>query len=143
VRHPTAQLCDASQSPKIHGHTACDRDGYWHSHGNCGLRVDFNEHVTDEALKELEKHIDMIECECPTYLIEILGRVRDFNKYTTECIQKYPKDAATHMWLSTSAKNIDAMLSNTIVQLARIEGFIDDKNEFKKRSREGSGQRGG
>ena len=92
-------------------------------------------YLTNDALSALEKHVDMIECECPTYLIEILAQVRKFNAYTNECIQKYPKDASTHMWLSTSAKNIDAMLSNTIVQLARIEGFINDKNEFVERIR--------
>jgi hypothetical protein len=92
-----------------------------------------NGYLTNAALKELEKHVDMIECECPTYLISILNRVREFNEYTSECIKKYPKDAATHMWLQTSSKNIDAMLSNTIVQLARMEGFIDEKNDFTKR----------
>ena len=92
-----------------------------------------NGYLTDVALKELEKHVDMIDCECPTYLIRILNQVREFNDYTTECIKKYPKDVATHMWLQTSAKNIDAMLSNTIVQLARMEGFIDEKNDFVNR----------
>jgi len=89
-----------------------------------------NGHLNQDALNELAKNVDMIECQCPSYLMDILKRVREFNEYTTECITKYPDDAATHMWLQTSAKNIDAMLSNTIIQLARLEGFIDDKNNF-------------
>lgn len=94
-----------------------------------------NGYLTPEAITELSKHTDLIECECPTYLVEILAKVREFNDYTTECIKKYPKDAATHAWLQTSARNIDAMLSNTIVQLARMEGFINEKNEFVARQK--------
>ncbi len=92
-----------------------------------------NGYLTQDALTELSKNADMIECECPTYLIEILHKVRAFSAYTKECIVKYPKDSSTHMWLQTSAKNIDAMLSNTIVQLARMEGFVDDQNKIVPR----------
>lgn len=93
-----------------------------------------NGYLTPESLEELAKHTDLIDCECPTYLMDILAKVREFNEYTTDCIKKYPKDAATHTWLQTSARNIDAMLSNTIVQLARMEGFINDDNEFTSRT---------
>lgn len=94
-----------------------------------------NGYLTQEAIVELNKHTDLIECECPTYLINILAKVREFNAYTTECIKKYPDDAATHAWLQTSARNIDAMLSNTIVQLARMEGFINEENEITSRQK--------
>nr|BFD58182.1 hypothetical protein CKG001_02890 [Bdellovibrio sp. CKG001] len=92
-----------------------------------------NGHITPEALAELSRHTDLIECECPAHLMAILAKVREFHDYTTECITKYPKDAATHIWLQTAAKNIDAMLSNTIVQLARMEGFVSEENEFVSR----------
>lgn len=92
-----------------------------------------NGHLTPEAMTELKKYADLIECECPTHLMGILAQVREFHDYTTECITKYPEDAATHRWLQKSAKNIDAMLSNTIIQLARIEGFINEENQFVPR----------
>lgn len=90
-------------------------------------------HLTEEATKQLAEHADMIECECPTYLLEILAKVREFHGYTGECITRYPKDAGTHRWLQTAARNVDSMLSSTIAQLARIEGFIDDQNNFVSR----------
>ena len=92
-----------------------------------------NGYITAEALKVFEEHADMIPCECPTHLMEILAKVRDFQAYTNECITKYPADEKTHIWLLKSAKNIDALLSSTIVQLARMEGFIDEKNQFVAR----------
>jgi hypothetical protein len=89
--------------------------------------------LTQEALENLEKYADLIECECPGHLIEILNKVRDFRTYTKSCVELYPDDAKTHIWLESAARNIDAMLSNTILQLARMEGFINDANELVPR----------
>lgn len=89
--------------------------------------------ITTDALTELKQHADMIDCECPTHLIAILEQIRSFEKYSFSCIDKYPEDAKTHAWLVESAKNLDHMLSNTIAQLARFEGFIDSNNNFVAR----------
>lgn len=86
--------------------------------------------ISEEAIAELNKHADMIDCECPHKLIQILKVVREFEEYTDECIEKYPEDKDTHVWLKSSALNIDQLLSTTLIQLARIEGFIDENNEF-------------
>lgn len=86
--------------------------------------------ISEEAISELNKHADMIDCECPHKLIQILKVVREFEEYTDECIEKYPEDKDTHVWLKSSALNIDQLLSTTLIQLARIEGFIDENNEF-------------
>lgn len=89
--------------------------------------------LTDTAAQALFNHRDMIACECPGKLIEILNSIRDFQKYTASCIQDYPKDADTHRWLLGAAENLDALLSNTILQLARMEGFIDGENQIVDR----------
>ncbi|WP_340104039.1 hypothetical protein [Rhodohalobacter sp. 8-1] len=89
--------------------------------------------ISEEAAKELQKHADMIECQCPNKLIDILRTVRDFIDYTDDCIEKYPEDRDTHKWLKSSAINIDQLLSTTIIQLARLEGFIDEDNRFVNR----------
>ncbi|NIV14896.1 MAG: hypothetical protein GWN62_27605 [Aliifodinibius sp.] len=75
----------------------------------------------------------MIECECPAKLMQILEQVRDFTKYTEQCIEKYPEDKATHKWLKSSSMNIDQLLSTTLIQLARYEGFINEDNEIVER----------
>jgi len=97
------------------------------------ITVEDGSQISDEAMKELKIHADMIECECPIKLMEILKVVREFGKYTDECIEKYPDDRGTHIWLKSSAINIDQLLSTTIIQLARLEGFIDENNKIVDR----------
>ncbi len=94
------------------------------------ITVEDGMQINDEAIAELKKHADMIDCECPHKLIEILNVVRDFEEYTDDCIEKYPDDKDTHLWLKSSALNIDQLISTTLIQLARIEGFINEENEF-------------
>lgn len=97
------------------------------------ITVQDGSQISDEAVGELDKHADMIECQCPKKLIDILHQVREFQKYTEECIEKYPEDRDTHKWLKSSAINIDQLLSTTIIQLARFEGFIDEENQIVDR----------
>lgn len=97
------------------------------------ITVEDGSQISEEAIKELEKHADMIECQCPSKLMEILQKVREFREYTSECIDKYPEDRDTHKWLRASAINLDQLLSTTIIQLARFEGFIDGENQIVDR----------
>lgn len=97
------------------------------------ITVEDGSQISEIAVKELEKHADMIECQCPNKLIEILQKVREFTEYTEDCIEKYPEDRDTHKWLKSSSINIDQLLSTTIIQLARFEGFIDENNEIVDR----------
>lgn len=98
------------------------------------ITVEDGSQISKEAIEELQKHTDMIECQCPNRLIQVLEMVRDFTDYTTECIEKYPDDEATHRWLRSSSLNIDQLLSTTLIQLARMEGFINEHNEIVERS---------
>ncbi len=97
------------------------------------ITVEDGSQISEEAVEELKKHADMIECECPAKLMQILEQVRDFTKYTEQCIEKYPEDKATHKWLKSSSMNIDQLLSTTLIQLARYEGFINEDNEIVER----------
>lgn len=97
------------------------------------ITVEDGVQVSDEAAEELRKHADMIECQCPNKLLDILEVVRDFERYTENCIEKYPEDRDTHKWLKSSAINLDQLLSTTLIQLTRIEGFIDEENKIVDR----------
>ena len=88
--------------------------------------------LTEPAMEKLEEYSTMIECQCPSRLVALLREVREFEKYTMGCIQRFPADAATHQWLANSALNIDHLLSSTLVQLARMEGFIGADNGIRK-----------
>lgn len=98
------------------------------------ITVEDGVQISEEAVEELRKHADMIECECPAKLMQILEQVREFTKYTEQCIEKYPEDKATHKWLKSSSMNIDQLLSTTLIQLARYEGFINEDNEIVERN---------
>lgn len=98
------------------------------------ITVEDGVQISEEAVEELKKHADMIECECPAKLMQILEQVREFTKYTEQCIEKYPEDKATHKWLKSSSMNIDQLLSTTLIQLARYEGFINEDNEIVERN---------
>lgn len=89
--------------------------------------------LTPEAIAKLSQHTDMIQCECPTYLIDILQKIRAFSEYSQTCIEKFPKDEKVHKWLLSASLNLDTLLSGTIGQLARHEGFINESNEFVDR----------
>ncbi|WP_148898857.1 hypothetical protein [Fodinibius salinus] len=97
------------------------------------ITVEDGSQISEEAIEELKKHADMIECECPARLMEILEKVRDFTEYSEQCIEKYPEDKATHKWLRSSSMNLDQLISTTLIQLARYEGFINEKNEIVDR----------
>lgn len=97
------------------------------------ITVEDGSQISEEAAAELKKHADMIECQCPNKLLDILEVVRDFRDYTDDCIEKYPEDRDTHKWLKSSAINLDQLLSTTLIQLARIEGFINENNEIVDR----------
>ena len=86
--------------------------------------------ITDFAQKEILDQASILACECPRHLVEILHKVREFQAYELKCQNSSEKDRATHEWLYQAAINIDQMLSATIIQLARLEGMIDEQNRI-------------
>ena len=86
--------------------------------------------LTPYAQEEIVRRAAVLECECPRYLVQLLTQVREFQAYESNCETQNPKDANIHQWLYASAKNLDQMLSATIIQLARMEGMIDEENRI-------------
>ena len=92
--------------------------------------LDDNQLLTKAGAEELQRRASALACECPRHLIGILDQVRAFQAYEQTCISRFPQDKETHEWLHLSARNLDQMLSATIVQLARLEGMINERNEL-------------
>lgn len=90
--------------------------------------------LTGFAEKEILQKASELACECPRHLVNILEKVREFQQYEINCQNTSEKDRATHEWLYQAAINIDQMLSATIIQLARLEGMIDEQNRIVKHS---------
>lgn len=95
--------------------------------------LDQNGKLTLDTINKLKENADMLECQCPTKLLEIIESINKFESYTDDCILKYPNDKTTHEWLKYSAININKLLSSTLLQLARLEGFLTEDNKIKKR----------
>ncbi len=87
--------------------------------------------ITKEALEKLQKVASDVSCECPGHLIEIYRAVQAFTEYQRQCVNQKPQDEMIHRWLETTSINMEHILSNTIVTLARMEGMIDDKNQVR------------
>lgn len=87
--------------------------------------------ITKEALDRLQKAASDVSCECPGHLIEIYRAIQAFTEYQRQCINQKPQDEMIHRWLETTSINMEHILSNTIVTLARMEGMIDDKNQVR------------
>jgi hypothetical protein len=86
--------------------------------------------LTSYAEKAIVEKAAVLECECPRYLVDLLQDVRKFQIYEKNCATTSPKDQEVHNWLYQSAINLDQMLSATIIQLARMEGMINDENQI-------------
>ncbi len=92
--------------------------------------------ITKEALEKLKEVAPNVSCECPAYLIKIYELVKEFSDYQEECLNETPQDVLIHEWLKSSSQNIEHIVSNTIVTLARLEGMITSENEIIKRDDE-------
>ena len=86
--------------------------------------------LTEEALKKLKAYGKTASCECPKNLVELLESVKEFTQYQENCIIEKPADEVTHQWLKSTSITLEHLLSGTIVNLARMEGIIDDNNDF-------------
>lgn len=85
---------------------------------------------SDEHLLAISEAADVIACECPSYLVRLLKEVREFKKYTSDCMERFPADAATHHWLASRANQVELLLSVTIYELLQKEQLIDEDNHL-------------
>lgn len=92
--------------------------------------LDHNGIISSQALEVLKEKSSNVSCECPDHLIKILEAVKDFTTYQENCIIEKPSDELTHKWLKSTSINLEHLLSNTIVSLARMEGMLDENNEI-------------
>ncbi len=82
--------------------------------------------ISDELLIEICRAAEVIACECPGYIARLLRQVRSFRQYTTSCIEQFPADTETHQWLAAQAEAVETILLQTMLELMRKEGLIDE-----------------
>lgn len=87
--------------------------------------------ISEEALQMLIKKSTDVSCQCPGQLIQIYRAVQAFTEYQKNCLNETPQDELIHRWLESTSVNIEHILSNTIITLARMEGMIDEHNKVR------------
>ncbi len=88
--------------------------------------------LTDEAIKEFKRLGNGVSCECPEHLVGLLIAAKEFTSYQKVCLKEKGEDDLTHQWLKSMSLNFEHLISSTIVNLARMEGLIDEDNNFIK-----------
>ena len=86
--------------------------------------------VSDEAIEALISKATNVSCQCPGHLIEIFRSIQAFTEYQKNCINTKPQDENIHNWLRETSVNLEHILSNTIITLARMEGMIDENDQI-------------
>ncbi len=93
------------------------------------MKIQISTELSDEDLYAICEAANVLACECPSYLVRLVQEVRTFRQYTSDCIQQFPEDAATHHWLTSRAKQVETLLCQTILELLQKEELIDEQNQ--------------
>lgn len=75
------------------------------------------------ALETLVTSSSAIYCECPRHLAEILLTLGSFERYSSECKNRSPADAALHKGLQRAAGLARASLEDALLQVVIAEGL--------------------
>ncbi|QDK42677.1 hypothetical protein DOM21_14705 [Bacteriovorax stolpii] len=88
--------------------------------------------ISEEALELLRQKSTDVSCQCPGHLLHIYKSIQAFTEYQKNCINATPQDEQIHKWLESTSLNLEHVLSNTIITLARLEGMIDENNQIRE-----------
>lgn len=85
---------------------------------------------SDEQLRAICESAEVIACECPARLVDLLRCTRRFRRYTQEdCMELVPEAAETHSWLSDQILQIETSLSQVLIEFMRREQLLDDRQQ--------------
>ncbi len=79
----------------------------------------FDEH----ALAALAGASSPVYCECPRHLVELVRNLGSFERYSAECADRDPADAALHRGLQINAARARAILEDALMRVAIAEGL--------------------
>ena len=79
----------------------------------------FDEH----ALAQLAQVSGAVRCECPRHVVDLLMSLGAFERYSAECENRSPADAALHRHLGRVAGTARALFEEALVRVAQAEGI--------------------
>lgn len=77
----------------------------------------------NEALARLAATVSAIHCECPRHLADLLFSLTAFEKYSQECINRSPDDAALHAYLHLTTARARALMEEALSRIVESEGL--------------------
>ncbi len=77
----------------------------------------------ERALSEIAAASTTVYCECPRHLVELVLSLGSFERYSAECANRAPDDAALHRDLELTAATARQMMEDALVRVAVAEGF--------------------
>jgi hypothetical protein len=77
----------------------------------------------DRSLAQIAQASTTLYCECPRHIVELLLSLGTFERYSAECENRSPADAALHRYLQRVAGSARALLEDALVLVARSEGL--------------------
>jgi cell division inhibitor SulA len=86
--------------------------------------------ISEEAIEKIQKRATDVSCQCPGQLVDIFRQIQAFTEYQQKCLNQKPQDEMIHKWLQSTSVNLEHILSNSIITLARLEGMIDENNQI-------------
>jgi len=77
----------------------------------------------EQALAALAGASSSVYCECPRHLVELVRNLGSFERYSAECADRGPADAALHRDLQLNAARARAILEDALMRVAIAEGL--------------------
>jgi DNA-binding transcriptional MerR regulator len=78
----------------------------------------------DRSLAQIAQASTTLYCECPRHVVELLLSLGTFERYSAECANRSPVDAALHRYLQRVAGSARALFEDALVLVAKSEGLV-------------------
>lgn len=85
----------------------------------------------DAALALLARGSPAVHCECPRHLAELVASLGAFERYSAQCANRSPEDAAHHRSLERAAGHARAIVEQALERVAIAEGMHIPTREAK------------
>lgn len=79
---------------------------------------------SDGALVELAQMPSTVACECPRHLAEIVMQLAGFERYSADCVNRSPADAALHRHLCQLGGTARALFEEALARVVAEEGIV-------------------
>jgi hypothetical protein len=86
--------------------------------------------LSNDQLIAICEIANVISCNCPSRLVQLLQQVKEFSQYTEECVTQFPEDVETHRWLQENITDVENQLMTIMIEFLRRENLLNEKNEL-------------